>query len=37
MWRKGRRNEEEGKGNWGSLEVVMKENTGRGTYEYGGL
>ena len=36
--RKGRRSiEEEGKGNWGSLEVVMKKNTRRGTYEDGGL
>ena len=36
--RKGRISiEEEGKGNWGSLEVVTKNNTGRGTYEYGGL
>ena len=36
--RKGRRSiEEEGKDNWGNLEVVKKKNTGRGTYEDGGL
>ena len=36
--RRGRRSiEEEGKGKWGSLEVVMKKNTRRGTYEDGGL
>ena len=36
--RKGRRSiEEAGKGNWGSSEVVTNNNTGRGTYEDGGL